>query len=89
MKCEDILLIIRLTYFLTSSIITMESQLHDTIMDDCLREIDWNRGKLYTYRTEDYDFLMRSPKLFARKFSTDIDNKIIEQVCMAVCENEY
>lgn len=67
MKCEDILLKIYLTYFLASSIITMESPFHDTIMDDCLREADWNRGKPYTYRTEDYDFLMRSPKLFARE----------------------
>ena len=39
---------------------------------NCLRYIDWTRGKPYTFRTGDYDELISAPKdyLFARKFSS-------------------
>ena len=35
----------------------------------CLREIDWQRGNPYVWKTNDYDSLISSEKLFARKFS--------------------
>ena len=60
--------------------VAMESPLRETIIDDSLREIDWERGKPYTYRSDDYELLMSSHNLFARKFSSDIDKNIIEMV---------
>lgn len=36
-----------------------------------IRHIDWGRGNPYTFREEDYDELMASDKLFARKFSSE------------------
>ena len=43
-----------------------ENQFHQ-----CLREIDWNRGNPYTYTEEDFDMLIKSDNLFARKFSEE------------------
>lgn len=42
--------------------------------------IDWNRGSPYVYREEDYEFLMASQQLFARKFSWSVDRNIIEKI---------
>ena len=36
----------------------------------CLRKIDWNRGWPYVWQDEDYEELMTSDCLFARKFSS-------------------
>ncbi len=36
----------------------------------CLRLIDWNRGRPWVYRREDFDLLTGSDLFFARKFST-------------------
>lgn len=44
----------------------------------CLRYIDWNRGNPYVFRKEDYDELIKSPCMFARKFDEDIDKEIID-----------
>lgn len=44
------------------------------------RTIDWNRGKPYTWRKEDYNELMQSNGLFARKFSSAIDKDIIDLI---------
>jgi hypothetical protein len=42
--------------------------------DSCLREIDWKRGCPYVWKNNDFDFLIKSEKLFARKFSdSEID----------------
>lgn len=46
----------------------------------CLRKIDWGRGKPYTWRIGDYDELMYSGFLFARKFDPVVDEEIIEKV---------
>lgn len=35
-----------------------------------MREIDWKRGGPYVWQDSDYDELVRSEKLFARKFSS-------------------
>ncbi|MBR2834026.1 MAG: glycosyl transferase [Bacilli bacterium] len=44
------------------------------------RCIDWKRGEPYTFKSEDFEFLIKSNCFFARKFSTDVDNKIIEKI---------
>lgn len=46
----------------------------------CMRYIDWNRGQPYVFRNEDFDELLESNQIFARKFSTVIDNKIINRL---------
>lgn len=35
----------------------------------CMRKIDWLRGQLYVWQLKDYEELVTSPYLFARKFS--------------------
>lgn len=48
-----------------------------------LRYIDWNRGKNgnpYTFHIEDYEQIMNSGEMFARKFSESVDKKIIEKI---------
>lgn len=48
--------------------------------DACLRYIDWNRGAPYVFRENDYDELMDSNCLFARKFDDTRDKKIIDRL---------
>lgn len=42
----------------------------------CMRYIDWKRGKPYTFLAADYDELIRSECMFARKFDWDKDPQI-------------
>lgn len=66
----------------------MNSPYKDNISDcsfsddynSCLRLIDWNRGTPYTFTIEDYEELLKSECLFARKFDLKKDPKIIEQL---------
>ena len=44
------------------------------------RYIDWIRGEPYTFTLEDYDELINSNCFFARKFSSQIDKKIIDKI---------
>lgn len=48
--------------------------------DACLRYIDWNRGTPYVFRNEDFDELMASDCMFARKFDAKIDQEIVEKI---------
>ncbi len=54
--------------------------LNEKPADMALRKIDWDRGLPYTYKTEDYDMLVNTGCLFARKFSADVDINIIEKI---------
>jgi len=47
---------------------------------DIVRAIDWNRGTPYTYTLEDYDMLMQSHCMFARKFDENKDSRIINKI---------
>lgn len=58
--------------------VAMNSYLAESVVEDNLRFIDWNRGTPYIFRSNDYDELCSSSKLFARKFSSGIDKEIIE-----------
>ncbi len=64
--------------------LTMNSPYKDNIVNDSMRMIDWKRGTPYTFRTEDYDLLMQSDKLFARKFDEDIDAEIIKRIAGSI-----
>ena len=46
----------------------------------CVRYIDWKRGNPYVFKEEDWDLLINSRELFARKFSTNVDERIIQQL---------
>lgn len=41
---------------------------------------DWARGIPYTFCKDDYDELVGLPYMFARKFSSDVDRRIIDQL---------
>lgn len=66
----------------------MNSPYKDTIVKDFLREIDWKRGKPYTYRIEDYDHLIKSRNIFARKFSEKTDSQIIDKLFNELSERK-
>ncbi|MCM1182515.1 MAG: beta-1,6-N-acetylglucosaminyltransferase [Roseburia sp.] len=52
----------------------------------CMRYIDWDRGSPYVFRREDFDSLMASEHMFARKFDEDTDREIMEMIYRAVGE---
>lgn len=70
---------------------TYNSEFYNTLYDvsdlknGSMRYIDWKRGKPYTWGQEEYDFdeLMSSPYMFARKFDEaymEIVEKIFEEL---------
>ena len=60
--------------------IAMQSPYKNKIENDNKRFIDWHRGQPYTWKSENYEEIINSKKLFARKFSIDEDPKIIEMI---------
>ena len=60
--------------------IAIDSPFRDRITNDVLREIDWNRGKPYTYTMLDYDMLINSTGMFGRKFNINTDREIVEAI---------
>lgn len=58
------------------------SRLYDSKMDDSycanVRKIDWSRGGPYVWKKNDFNELIDSDCMFARKFDEKIDAKIIE-----------
>ena len=42
-----------------------------------MRFIDWNKGNPYIFRSIDFEQLMSSDRMFARKFDENRDNEII------------
>lgn len=53
------------------------------------REIDWNRGNPYVWKSEDYDFLINSGSLFARKFDMNVDEEVILRIANHVTGRVY
>lgn len=45
-----------------------------------MRYIDWERGNPYTFRKDDFDDLIQSGMMFARKFSEKTDRDIIQMI---------
>lgn len=72
--------------------ILLNTEFRDTVyrMDDLkegsMRFIDWNRGKPYTWgkQEDDFEMLMESPYLFARKFDENINFDIVLQIYEAM-----
>lgn len=46
----------------------------------CMRYVDWERGKPYTFRMEDFDDLISSDFAFARKFDYNTDPELCERL---------
>ncbi|MGX6591115.1 beta-1,6-N-acetylglucosaminyltransferase [Cetobacterium ceti] len=46
----------------------------------CMRYIDWKRGNPYIFKSEDFDDLISSKYLFARKFDMAIDKSIVIKI---------
>lgn len=62
-----------------------KNNLYSYIIDDYhanMRDIDWKRGRPYTWRNTDFDELMASDYLFARKFDEQIDDQIVHKIYM-------
>ncbi|MBQ0110815.1 MAG: glycosyl transferase [Oscillospiraceae bacterium] len=69
--------------FLQTIVINSEKWREKAVGDQmrgALRLIDWERGRPYIFRSEDYDLITKSDMLFARKFNAETDKEIIEKV---------
>ncbi len=53
-----------------------------------MRKIDWTRGAPYTYRKEDFEELISTKCLFARKFNPVEDSEIIDMLYRHLTEKE-
>lgn len=60
---------------------------HDEL-HGCMRLMDWKRGRPYTFRVEDYQEIMTSDKLFARKFDDRVDKQIVEMIFSAIMKQQ-
>ncbi len=58
----------------------MNSSFYDNWVNDSLRYIDWERGNPYTFLDEDYNTLISSKKLFARKFDYNRSPEIVDHI---------
>lgn len=63
-----------------------QKEFKHTFSDPAMRRIDWERGNPYVFKKEDKDDLINSECLFARKFSSNIDQEIIDEICDYVKE---
>ena len=56
---------------------------NNTFYDDyhaCMRYIDWTRGGPYIFKLSDFEALMQSDYLWARKFDSNVDKDIVEKI---------
>lgn len=60
-----------------------EKLYHKFFDNDCkaiMRLIDWRCGNPYIFTKTDYDELVSSSMMFARKFDPNVDSEIIEMI---------
>ena len=82
------------TYATISEIVSKAEIIGDSIaisvydkVDDykgCMRFIDWNKGNPYIFRSIDFEQLMSSDRMFARKFDEKVDFDIVERIFEAL-----
>jgi len=68
--------------------VLMNSEFKDRLSSPCysdectanMRFVDWKRGNPYTFKSEDFDGLMNSGCLFARKFDLAVDREICYRI---------
>lgn len=66
----------------------LNSPFSHKIYKEPIRFIDWKRGRPYVFRETDYEELMHSEYLWARKFDTKVDGKIADMIFETVKEKE-
>lgn len=69
-------------------IVAYMSPFANDLINRDLRCIDWKRGTPYTYRLEDYEMLVSSEELYARKFSLKTDADIVDKLSKYVMEKK-
>lgn len=69
--------------------VAMMSPYREKVCNDFQRFIDWERGRPYVFRNEDYELLMGSDKLFARKFDYHTDPKIVDRIYQQVYRAQF
>ena len=52
----------------------------------CARLIDWNRGNPYVFTSSDFDEIISSDAMFARKFDLNTDKDIVDKIFNYVME---
>ena len=72
--------------------VVMSSPLAGSVVLDNLRLVDWKRTEYggcspHTFTIEDYEMLVSSDRLFARKFDPDIDREIVDAMYARVMQN--
>lgn len=58
----------------------MDKQFKNPITGYTARHIDWKRGYPYVFKRKDFDELVNSSDLFARKFDVDTDKRIVDMI---------
>lgn len=53
-----------------------------------MRYIDWGRGKPYVFREGDFEDLIASPYMFARKFDEKVDGRIVDKIYNYLSEKQ-
>lgn len=61
----------------------------DNEYNSCMRQIDWDRGSPYTFRMEDFETIINSNKLFARKFDENTDKKIVNAIYNHISNTQH
>ena len=54
----------------------------------CMRFIDWNRGNPYIFKKEDYELLVKSDYIFARKFDMNVNSEIVDLIYNSLKEEK-
>ncbi len=60
----------------------------NNFQNSSMRLIDWNRGRPYTFRKEDFDQIMSSDCFFARKFDEKVDFEIVEMIYNEIMQKQ-
>lgn len=55
-------------------------EFNNNYSSSCMRYIDWERGKPYIFRENDFEELISSGCIFARKFNERVDFKIVDRI---------
>ncbi|SKC69928.1 beta-1,6-N-acetylglucosaminyltransferase [Maledivibacter halophilus] len=68
--------------------IILNSHFKDKVINNNLRHIEWEAWQSHPniFREYDYNKLISSDRLFARKFDIDVDNKIIEMIAHKIAD---
>lgn len=61
---------------------------YDNNYHSIMRLVDWKRGNPYVFREKDYNEIMGSEMMFARKFDENIDKKITNKIFEKLTEGE-